>query len=191
MFTAEKFDEENVSNLTATEPSLNRHPYAYIETTMYYIEGVGIICIGIIGIIINIFATRLLLRIKHRYIFHNLLLTLTIYDLLQIILSIPTFALPHLSPTYRNQIFIHVVPFLIPVAQITVSGSSYTTVTLTIERYISLCAPYLRYTYGIKAGHYILPVLILCINCIFGINLIHNCFMFLFCKSATVRRAVY
>ena len=49
---------------------------------------------------------------------------------------------------------------MIPLAQITLSGSSFTTVTLTIERYISLCAPYLRYTHGIKSVHYIIPVLV-------------------------------
>ena len=105
-------------------------------------------------------ATRLLLRTKRRHTFHNLLLTLTIYDLLQIIFSIICFALPQVSLGYRNNIFIYVIPFMIPLAQITLSGSSFTTVTLTIERYISLCAPYLRYTHGIKTIHYIIPVLV-------------------------------
>ena len=134
--------------------------YAYIHLCIYYIEGVGIFCVGLIGIIINLLATRLLLRIKHRHTFHNLLLTLTIYDLMQIVFSIVCFALPQLSLSFRHNVFIYVIPFMIPLAQITLSGSSFTTVTLTIERYISLCAPYLRYTHGIKSVHYIIPVLV-------------------------------
>ena len=141
-------------------PPITYHPYAYIGICIYYIEGVGILCVGIIGIIINLLATRLLLRTKRRHTFHNLLLTLTLYDLLQIVFSIICFALPQLSLSYRNNIFIYVIPFMIPLAQITLSGSSFTTVTLTIERYISLCAPYLRYTHGIKTAHYIVPVLV-------------------------------
>ena len=145
-----------------SEPSSSpsHHSYAYIPISIYYIEGVGILCVGTIGIIINLLATRLLLRTKRRHTFHNLLLTLTIYDLLQIIFSIICFALPQLSLSYRHNIFIYVIPFMIPLAQITLSGSSFTTVTLTIERYISLCAPYLRYTHGIRSIHYIIPVLI-------------------------------
>ena len=141
-------------------PTSKANPYAYLITSTYYIEGVGISCVGIVGVMINVMAMILLLRIKRRHTFHNLLVSLTIYDLLQIILSIGCFALPQLSPSYRNHVFIHVVPFLIPFAQIALAGSSFTTVTLTIERYISLCAPYLRYTHGIKSFHYILPVLI-------------------------------
>ena len=154
---------ENCDDRINESETSSPHPhqaYAYIPISIYYIEGVGILCVGTIGIIINLLATRLLLRTKRRHTFHNLLLTLTIYDLLQIIFSIICFALPQLSLSYRNNIFIYVIPFMIPLAQITLSGSSFTTVTLTIERYISLCAPYLRYTHGIRSLHYIIPVLI-------------------------------
>ena len=80
--------------------------------------------------------------------------------LLQISLSIACFALPQLSPWYQDAVLIHSIPFLIPLAQMTLSGSSFTTVALTVERYISLCSPYLRYTYNIRAHHFILPVLV-------------------------------
>ena len=133
---------------------------AYIGVCIYYVEGVGILAVGVIGIIINLLAIRLLLRTKHRHTFHTLLITLTVYDLLQIGFSIICFALPQLSASYRNHIFIYIIPFMIPLAQISLSGSSFTTVTLTIERYISLCAPYLRYSHGIRSVHYVVPVLV-------------------------------
>ena len=134
--------------------------WCWLPRCIFYIEGVGIITVGMIGLAINLMAIRLLLVTKHRHIFHNLLLSLTVYDFLQITLSIACFALPQLSTSYRNTVLIHTIPFLIPLAQITLSGSSFTTVALTVERYVSLCAPYLRYTYHIKPKHFIVPVLI-------------------------------
>ena len=135
--------------------------WCWLPRCIFYIEGVGIITVGMIGLAINLMAIRLLLVTKHRHIFHNLLLSLTVYDFLQITLSIACFALPQLSTSYRNTVLIHTIPFLIPLAQITLSGSSFTTVALTVERYVSLCAPYLRYTYHIKPKHFIVPVLTL------------------------------
>ena len=93
----------------------------------------------------------------------NLLFVITklvVIVALQISLSIACFALPQLSPWYQDAVLIHSIPFLIPLAQMTLSGSSFTTVALTVERYISLCSPYLRYTYNIRAQHFILPVLV-------------------------------
>ena len=134
--------------------------WCWLPLCIYYIEGVGILAVGLVGLAINLMAMKLLVCAKQRHVFHNVLLSLTIYDILQISLSICCFALPQLSTSYRNNVLIHTIPFMIPLAQITLSGSSFTTVALTVERYISLCSPYLRYTYNIRASHFILPVIV-------------------------------
>ena len=74
-----------------------------------------------------------------------LLLTLAVFDLLYVLLALATFALPHLSSAYRNEALIFAIPYLIPLAQITICSSSLSTVALTVERYISVCWPYFLY----------------------------------------------
>ena len=39
-------------------------------------------------------------------------------------------------------------------------SSSLTTVALTVERYLSLCVPFLRYRYNLRPVHYIVSVLV-------------------------------
>ena len=41
-------------------------------------------------------------------------------------------------------VFVHLVPFLMPITQMSLSGSTFTTVALTVERYISVCTPFFR-----------------------------------------------
>ncbi len=45
------------------------------------------------------------------------------------------------------QVLIYSIPYLIPLAQITLATSSFSTVALTVERYISVCWPFLCYRY--------------------------------------------
>ena len=73
------------------------------------------------------------------------LLCLAVYDFLHVFLSVAIFSLPQLSPAYRNHVLIFCIPYLIPLAQITLSSSSYSTVSLTVERYISVCWPFVLY----------------------------------------------
>ena len=58
--------------------------WCWLPRCIYYIEGVGILTVGLVGIAINLIAMKLLICAKQRHVFHNVLLSLTIYDLLQI-----------------------------------------------------------------------------------------------------------
>ena len=49
-------------------------------------------------------------------------------------LSIICFALPALSEDYRHEFYIHILAYTVPLAQICLYGSCYSTVALTIER---------------------------------------------------------
>ena len=128
------------NNITSSSTSTSTSPF-----DPYYVEGVALFTVGSIGVFINGAAIFLLGRQKPRRTFHVLLLTLAVFDLLHVSLSIFTFALPQLWPLYRNQALIFAIPYLIPLAQITLSSSSFSTVALTVERYISVCWPYLLY----------------------------------------------
>ena len=56
----------------------------WLPLSLYYIEGVGILTVGTIGLAINLAAMKLLVCAKPRHIFHHVLLSLTIYDFLQV-----------------------------------------------------------------------------------------------------------
>ena len=97
----------------------------------FFILGVGIACVGAIGIGINLFAIWKLSFGQdkaERHCFHHLLLSLSICDLTHIIFNFICFALPHLSEAYRENVLLYTIPFLIPLAQMSLSCSSFTTV---------------------------------------------------------------
>jgi hypothetical protein len=132
-----------------------------LDKSIFWIEGVGIASVASIGLGVNLFAMWRLsfgLKKRERHCFHHLLLSLTVCDLLHIILTVTCFALPHVSTEYRTRVMLYALPYLIPLAQMSLSCSSLTTVALTVERYISLCWPYLRYRFNIKAWYYIITV---------------------------------
>ena len=91
----------------------------------------GIASVGAIGIGINLFAIWKLSFGQdkaERHCFHHLLLSLSICDLTHIIFNFICFALPHLSEAYRENVLLYTIPFLIPLAQMSLSCSSFTTV---------------------------------------------------------------
>jgi hypothetical protein len=50
-----------------------------------------------------------------------------------------------------DHVVIYAMPYLVPLAQVCLSGSTYSTGALTVERYISICAPFFRQRHNIKA----------------------------------------
>ena len=97
----------------------------------FFFLGVGIASVGAIGIGINLFAIWKLSFGQdkaERHCFHHLLLSLSICDLTHIIFNFICFALPHLSEAYRENVLLYTIPFLIPLAQMSLSCSSFITV---------------------------------------------------------------
>ena len=130
------------------------------DPIFFRIEGIGILIVGSVGFFINLIAIIMIFRQRVFYKFHYLLISLAFYDILYVCLSLAWFSFPHVSVLYRDRFQIHLIPYLMPAAQITLSGSSFTTVALTVERFISVCKPYLTVRYNIRSRHFILPVLI-------------------------------
>ena len=98
---------------------------------IFWIEGVGVAAVGVFGLFVNMFAIYKLtcgLKNKERHTFHHLLLSLSICDLSHIILTFTCFSLPQLSLSYQKVIYKIMLPFLIPLAQMSLSCSSFTTV---------------------------------------------------------------
>ena len=60
---------------------------------------------------------------------------------LQIFVTL-SFSLPSLSPTYKESIFPLILPSLLPLTSVTLSGSVYCVVALAVERYLHLARPH-------------------------------------------------
>ena len=52
-----------------------------------------------------------------------------------------SFSLPSLSPTYKERMFPLILPSLLPLTSVTISGSVYCVVALAVERYLQLARP--------------------------------------------------
>lgn len=57
-------------------------------------------------------------------------------------------------------IVVYLLPYLIPLTQMSFSASCYSTVTLTLERYFSVCKPFFKQRYNVKAYHFLVPMFI-------------------------------
>ena len=66
--------------------------------------------------------------------FHSLMSFLAIWDLSYLFVSISCFALPEISASYFETVFLPMVPFALPIGQIFLTGSIYSTLALTVER---------------------------------------------------------
>ena len=101
-----------------------------------------IVCIlGILGNIAAIIVfTKPERRQRNFYIF---MFHLAVFDLLYIVVAILVFILPQLSVYYKSEGLLHyIVPWAIPVGQVSMSGSVLFTTVITIERYLTVCHPF-------------------------------------------------
>ena len=46
-----------------------------------------------------------------------------------------------LSDSYRLHVYPYIVPFMLPIAQISLTASVYTTIATCIDRYVAICRP--------------------------------------------------
>ena len=70
--------------------------------------------------------------------FNRLISNLCIFDTFCIVLNTTIFTFPLLSETYRHQILPALLPIVLPLAQISLTGSVYTVVAVALERFIAV-----------------------------------------------------
>jgi len=106
-----------------------------LEDFRFAVEGIGLLLVGVFGVVGNtsgiIWFSRKLIQKN----FHQLMLSLALCDLLYVLLNIVLFGIPSVFKHFTNTIYYnHMVPFLLPVAQMCLTGSIYLTVAIAIER---------------------------------------------------------
>ena len=100
----------------------------------YWFDGPIGFSLASIGLVFNTIAIYTLGKQVCHKTFHSLMMLLSCWDFGLLFFSQFLFALPELSESYKNGLFLQLVPYLIPMAQICLSGSCFTTVALTVER---------------------------------------------------------
>jgi len=126
----------------------------------YYVSGVGILIVSVVGVSGNI-VSGVILRKRQRdttQTFSDLLIWLSVTDTAFLILVFLIFSLPHFSPHYSSWVFPYIAPVALPCSAIAMTGSVYTVVGLSVERYLTLSS-HTQANKGAFLG-YFLPVLI-------------------------------
>jgi hypothetical protein len=134
-----------------------------VAAFQYYVEGVGILAVGSVGVVINIVALYILFRKQVMRNFHLLMCSLALYDLVSLILDIGCFAVGKFSVYYRDNILMFAIPYVIPLTQISLTGSCYTTIAITIERFLAIRLPFFIQKHNVKARVFIIPIVIYCL----------------------------
>jgi hypothetical protein len=118
--------------------------YGY-EKEYFWISGISLVLVGIVGLVGNVISLLMLCRKNfHRNVFYNLLIMLTLFDI-TFIISLGISA-GYESMACRDN-YIHAIGSITyPVSNIGLSGSIYTTVAVSIERYLRLRHPRLKYS---------------------------------------------
>ncbi|CAG9805038.1 unnamed protein product [Chironomus riparius] len=113
----------------------------------FWLNGIGMNIIGVIGIFGNIITILVLSRPRMRNSINHLLIGLAISDLLVLITAILMVGLAAIYP-YTGRIKLYnynIHPFLLivvlPFANIAQTASTYMTLLVSLERYIAVCYP--------------------------------------------------
>jgi len=144
----------------------------------FWVPGVLLPTIGLLGLLGNAISIFILSRPQMRSSINCLLIGLASFDIVLILTSILMFGLPsiythslvmgesRLLSLYFHRVFPYITPVVFPVGLISQTGSVYLTICVTIERYVAVCHPlkakYLC-TYG-RAKLYILVIVLLSIG---------------------------
>ena len=145
------------SNATSGEEEEEEKEYQ--KSMEFIFEVVLLTIVGIAGIVGNSAAIALFSRLRVQLKFHRLMMMLSTYDTFYVLLSILLFALPEMSPNYKTSgAHFYVLPKALPLAQIALTGSIYSTLAITIERYLIVCHPFYTVSHQWSAKRYIVPI---------------------------------
>ena len=76
-------------------------------------------------------------------------------------MSFLTFCINKFSVVYQEHAWGYIVPWSVPILQISLTGSIYCTMAISLERYFVICRPFYRYSKNWKPSMFILPIIII------------------------------
>ena len=95
--------------------------------------------LGLLGNTIIIY--KFLQMKKTKLHFYRLMILLAFYDNSLIIMVLLMFVIPEVNDTFKPGIFNYIALKAFPFARIAITGSIYSKIAITIERYLTVCHP--------------------------------------------------
>ena len=130
-------------------------------STFFVFQVILVMVSGVLGIIGNILLIKLFMYSEVKLNFHKLMITLAIYDTINVSLCILVFSIPELFEAYISSgVYAYVVPKAIPMIQVALTGSVYCTVAISLERYLTVCHPFYVTTKRWSEKRYIIPIIL-------------------------------
>ena len=166
-----KMDLNSTEN-QATRCQISDAQLKFYQIYSWWIKGIASICLSTLGIILNTVAIYILCHKRMRKsLFHNLLLCLTITDLLFLSNGVYVALIMQLIEPFSEINKYIFVSALYPARNVIMCISIYMTVGLSYERYTSIVRPYLQLTRQ-KTKNF--PQLLLYIGPIFACSVLFN-----------------
>ena len=132
-----------IHNFTCGKWNWSDEEFKFEEVHGWWVHGVASIFCGIFGMIINIIMIIVMLNSEFRKIFFNkLIISLTLSDLIFLILSVyESFRLYILNMNYCSiQGYIQLIVY--PLRKVSMCFSIYMTIILSFERYLAITNPF-------------------------------------------------
>ena len=131
----------NSTNLICNRTILTRDQEMYFQNYTWWIETVGNLCCGSIGLFLNSVTIHVFSSASNfskKTFFHRLLICLAIFDTLYIMCEISEVFRHRYKTFYQLEIFVN---FVYPIRNIFMLSSVYMTVLLAFERYQAIANP--------------------------------------------------
>ena len=114
--------------------------YGY-EKEYFWVSGVTLLVIGIIGLIGNLLSLLVLCRAEFRgVVFYNIMIELICFDTIYILSNSVISAYDSMVCQVKYDMSVQAL--LQPISYIGLLGSIYSTIAVSVERYFCICSPY-------------------------------------------------
>ena len=125
------------------------------EVVLLFITG----CFGVLG---NCLLIKTFVKLEEKVNFHHVMITLAIFDTIYILLCIIVFAMPEMLPeSYKTEGYdFYIAPKAVAMLQVALTGSIYCTVSISLERYLTVCHPFYSALKNWTAKRYIIPIVL-------------------------------
>ena len=122
----------------------------------FVFEVVLVMITGSFGVIGNCMLIKMFAQLEQKVNFHQLMITLAIFDSIYILLCMLLFAIPEILEGY----FFCVAPYALAFLLVAQTGSVYCTVGISLERYLTVCHPFYFIGRNWSARRYIIPIVL-------------------------------